>query len=63
MNWQFVDGNGFDFLEDDETFCTLDNKKRKQNEECDKLELDKHSLKDNIHSAGYETVKILGDIK
>jgi hypothetical protein len=47
-----------DFLEDGETYCELDNKKRKEQEECERLELDTFNLKSNLASAGFQRVKI-----
>jgi len=56
--WVFTSDNDFDFLNDDETYCKLDNSKRLDSDECDKLEIDFFSLEDNLKSAGYE--KIVG---
>jgi hypothetical protein len=58
IHWHFETEDMMDYLEDGETYCELDNKKRKEQEECERLELDTFNLKSNLASAGFQRVKI-----
>jgi len=60
-HWEVTTDDDMYFLENDETFCKLDNKKRTDAEDCDKIDVDILTLKDNLKSAGYEKI-ILGRI-
>lgn len=58
IHWHFETEDLMDFLEDGETYCELNNEKKKEYEECKHLELDLNSLKDNLASAGFKRIKI-----
>ena len=58
-HWEFETEDGFNFLDCDETFCKLDGKKRKHSDECKRLVLDSHTLKDNLKSAGFNRCTIV----
>ena len=57
IHWEFETKDKYDFLEDDKTFCKLDNVLKLESEECELLELDLYNLKDNLKNAGFNRVK------
>ena len=57
--WVFETEIGIDFLNEDETYCFMVGKKVKENDECEHLEIDLSTLKDNLKSAGYKSVKVI----
>lgn len=61
IHWHFETEDYMDFLTDEETFCELDSKKRKESDECKSLEIDINTIKDNMKSAGFNRIKVTNE--
>ena len=57
--WVFETEDGMDFLNDNETYCSMTGKKSKEDYECEHLEIDLSALKDNLKMAGYKKIKVI----
>ena len=58
IHHESLDNDGY-FLDEEEFFCKLDYKFRKDEDECSKLELDKKGLKSLLRDAGLFNIRIV----
>ena len=58
IHFEILNSEGY-FLEEDKTYCRLDNSLKKDEDECSKLELDEKSLKNVLRDAGIFRVRIV----
>ena len=58
VNYEILNSDGY-FLDEDETFCKLDNSLKKDDDECSKLELDEKALKDVLRDFGILNIRIV----
>lgn len=57
INWCFLDADD-EFLEDNKTYCKLDDAIKNENQECEKLLIDVLTLENSLRSAGYKSLSI-----
>ena len=57
LNFEILNSDGY-FLDEDETYCKLDNSLKKDEDECNKLELDEKALKSVLRDAGIFNIRI-----
>ena len=58
IHYEILNQDGY-FLDEDETYCKLDNSLKKDEDECSKLELDEKALKSVLRDAGIFVARII----
>ena len=58
IHFEILNSEGY-FLEEDKTYCRLDNSLKKDEDECSKLELDEKSLKNVLRDFGIFVARII----
>ena len=58
IHYEILNLDGY-FLDEDETYCKLDNSLKTDKDECSKLELDEKALKDVLRDSGIFNVRIV----
>ena len=58
IHYEILNLDGY-FLDEDETYCKLDNSLKTDEDECSKLELDEKALKSVLRDAGIFNVRIV----
>lgn len=57
IHFEILDEQG-EFLSEDKTYCRLDNSLKKDDDECNKLELDDKALKNVLRDFGIYKIKV-----
>ena len=58
MHFEILDKDD-EFLNEDKTYCRLDNSLKKEEDECNKIQLDEKTLKSVLRDAGIFNVRIV----
>ena len=58
IHYEILNSDGY-FLDEDETYCKLDNSLKTDEDECSKLGLDKKALKSILRDAGIFNIRIV----
>ena len=58
IHYEILNLDGY-FLDEDETYCKLDNSLKKDEDECSNLQLDEKTLKNVLRDAGIFNVRII----
>ena len=60
IHYEILNLDGY-FLDEDETYCKLDNSLKKDEDECSNLKLDEKALKNVLRDAGILNIRIWND--